>query len=126
MAVENNFEIVMIADVNLTDEESQTVFDKFKELIKSNGGEVKFESGWGRRKLAYEVNKMEYGIYHLLYIKGNGALIEEIERQFSYDDKVIKYFVIAVDDLEKAYNDFEAIKSEPLKNANLVREAMGV
>lgn len=125
MAVRNSFEVIMVADAKLTDEESQKIFDKFKELIKSNGGEIKFESAWGRRKLAYEINKKQHGIYHVLYIDGNGELIEEIERQFGYDDNIIKYFVISVDDLEKAHNDFETLKGDPQKNANLVKESMG-
>ncbi len=125
MAVKNNFEIIMVADAKLTDEESQGVFGKFKEIVKNQGGEVKFESGWGRRKLAYEIDKKRHGIYQIMYIEGNGELIEELERQFGYDDNIIKFFVVAVDDLEKAKNDFEALKSDPSKNATLVRESMG-
>ena len=125
MAVRNNFEVVLVADAKLTDEESQAVFDKFKELIKNGGGEVKFESEWGRRKLAYEINKKRHGIYRLLYIEGDGALIDELERQFGYDENIIKFFVIAVDDLEKAFNDFETLKADPGKTANLVKETMG-
>ncbi|MBU2513041.1 30S ribosomal protein S6 [bacterium] len=125
MAVKNNFEVVMIADAKLTDEESRGVFEKFKGIVKNQGGEVKFESGWGRRKLAYEIDKKRHGIYHLLYIEGNGELVDELERQFGYDDNIIKFFVIAVDDLEKAHTGFEALKSDPGKNAGLVKEAMG-
>ncbi len=125
MAVENNFEIIVVADAKLTDEESQAVFDKFRELIKNMDGEIKFESSWGRRRLAYEIDKKQHGIFQLLYVEGNGALVEELERQFGYDEKILKYFIIAVDDLEKEYNDFEALKAEPSKNANLVKEAMG-
>ncbi len=125
MAVRNSFEVIMVADAKLTDEESKPVFDKFKTLIKNGGGEIKFESHWGRRKLAYEINKQQNGVYHLVYMEGNGELVEEIERQFGYDDNIIKFFVISVDDLEKAYNDFEALKGDPQKNANLVKESMG-
>ncbi|MBU3916584.1 30S ribosomal protein S6 [bacterium] len=125
MAIENNFEIIMVADANLTDEESQAVFDKFRKLIKNLNGEIKFENSWGRRRLAYEINKKQFGIFQLLYVKGNGALVEEVERQFGYDEKILKFFIMAVDDLEKEYNDFEALKADPNKNANLVKEAMG-
>ncbi len=125
MAVRNNFEIIMVADAKLTDEECQPVFEKFKELIKEGGGEVKFENSWGRRKLAYEIDKKQHGIYHLLYIEGDGELIDHLRRQFGYDENIIKYFVIAVDDLKKAHDDFESLKADPFKNANLVKESMG-
>jgi small subunit ribosomal protein S6 len=125
MAVRNNFEMVLVADAKLTDEEAQAVFEKFRELIKEGGGEVKLESSWGRRKLAYEIDKKQYGIYHLLYIEGNGELIDNLRRQFGYDDNIIKYFILAVDDLEKAHSEFEALKADPFKSANLVKESMG-
>lgn len=125
MKKRNTYEIVMIVDASLTDEECQTVIGKHKEVISSAGGEIKFESTWGRRRLGYEINKMRHGIYHLLWAEGDGDVIEEMERQFGYDDKVIKFFVIIVDDLEKAYNDFETLKAEPQKNANLVSEKLG-
>lgn len=125
MAVRNNFEVIMVADAKLTDDESRGVFDKFKEIVKNQGGAVKFESGWGRRRLAYEIDKKRHGVYHLMYIEGNGELVDELERQFGYDDNIIKFFVVAVENLEKAYNDFEALKADPAKNATLVKEAMG-
>lgn len=125
MAVRNNFEMIVVADAKLTDEESQAVFAKFKGIIENGGGTVKLESGWGRRRLAYEIDKKKHGIYQLLYVEGNGELIDELERQFGYDDNIIKFFVVAVEDLEKAYKDFEALKTDPSKNANLVKEAMG-
>lgn len=125
MAVRNNFEIILVADAKLTDEESQPVFDKFRNLIKDGGGEVKFESSWGRRRLAYEIDKKTHGIYQLLFIEGNGELVDNLRRQFGYDDNILKYFIVAVDDLEKAQADFEALKADPSKNATLVKESMG-
>lgn len=125
MGVRNNFEVVAIVDAKLTDAESQAVFEKFKGIVGNSGGKVVFESGWGRRRLAYEINKKKHGIYHVLYVEGDGEMISELERQFGYDENVIKYFVIAVGDLAKARSDFEALKADPYKNANLVKESMG-
>lgn len=120
-----NYEVILVANANQTDEESNQVFGNFKEIIANAGGEVKFESDWGRRRLAYEINKMKHGIYRLFFIEGNGETIRELERQVSYSDDVIKHFVTTVEDLEKEYNDFEALKADPSKNAKLVDEAIG-
>jgi len=125
MKKRNTYEIVMVVDANLTDEESQAVLGKHKEIISNAGGEIKFESPWGRRRLGYEINKMKHGIYYLLWAEGDGDTIEEMERQFGYDDKVIKFFVVIVDDLGKAHSDFELLKAEPKKTANLVSDKMG-
>lgn len=115
----------MIVDANLTDEESQGVLDRHKSVITGAGGEIRFESSWGRRKLAYEINKMRHGIYYLLWVEGDGDSIEEMQRQFGYDDNILKSFVVIAEDLEKAYNHFEILKAEPKKNANLVSEKLG-
>jgi len=106
MKKRNTYEIVMVVDANLTDEESQAVLSKHKEIISNAGGEIKFESPWGRRRLGYEINKMKHGIYYLLWADGDGDTIEEMERQFGYDDNVIKFFVVIVDDLGKAHSSF--------------------
>lgn len=121
----NNYEVILVANASQTDEECNQVFGSFKDIITNAGGEVKFESDWGRRKLSYEINKMKHGVYRLFFITGNGETIRELERQVSYSDDVIKHFVTCVEDLEKEYNDFEALKADPSKNAKLVDEAIG-
>lgn len=125
MKKRNQYEVIMVIDANLTDEESQVVFDKHKETITGANCEIKLEDKWGRRKLAYEIQKQRYGIYYLLYLEGDGDGIEEMELQFGYDDKVIKFFVVKVDNLEETYNKFITIKEDPKKNANLVSEKIG-
>ncbi len=120
-----NYEVILVADANLTDDESSAIFEKFKKIITDAGGDVKFENHWGRRRLAYAIQKVQHGIYHLFFVEANGEIIEEMERQASYDDKLIKYFVMAVDKLEVAHENFEALKNDPQKNSTLVSEALG-
>ena len=120
-----NYEVILVANANQTDEEANQIFGSFKEIIANAGGEVKFESDWGRRRLAYAINKVTHGIYRIFFIEGNGDVVRELERQVSYSDDIIKAFVTTVDDLEKEYNDFEALKADPSKNAKIVDEAIG-
>lgn len=120
-----NYEVILVADANLTDDESTAIFEKFKKIITDAGGVVKFENHWGRRRLAYEIQKIQHGIYHLFFVEANGEIIEEMERQASYDDHLIKYFVMAVEELQAAHDNFEALKNDPQKNATLVSEALG-
>lgn len=120
-----NYEIILVADAKLTDEEATASCEKFKKLITDGGGNVKFESPWGRRRLAYEIKKAKYGVYHLFFAEANGEIIENLEKQAVYDDNIIKFFDCSVTDLEKAYNDFEALKENPQKNSTLVSEALG-
>jgi small subunit ribosomal protein S6 len=121
----NHYEVTMVVDAGLTDDESRAVLERHKEIIQKAGGVIKFESSWGRRKLAYEVKKQRFGIYYLLFMESDGDGIEEMERQFGYDDKVLKFFVVIVDDPEAAYNRFELLKQDPKRTANLISEKIG-
>ena len=124
--VSRNYEIILVASANLTDEESQELFAKFKKIITdSEGCSVQFENSWGRRKLAYEIDRQKNGIYQLYYATANGAVIEELERQCGYDENMLKTFVVTVSDLEKANQEFDALKADPFKTANLVSEVIG-
>ena len=125
MLKKGHYEMIVVVDGNLTDEEYQGVINKHKEILANIGGELKHEVDWGRRRLAYEVQKRKYGIYYLLYIDGDGEVIEEMSRQYRYDENVIKYFSVKVKDLDEAYNGFVSLKENPLKTANLISEALG-
>lgn len=120
-----NYETILIVDAACTDEEAAEVINKFKELIKKEGGNVKLESPWGRRRLPYIIEKRTHGIYHVLFMEGNGDVIKAINKQVGYDDHAIKSFTTKVDDLQKSFDDFEALKADPLKNAKLITEAVG-
>lgn len=121
-----NYEAILVINAGLTDEEAAEVIKKFNEIIKKQGGEVKLESPWGRRRLPYIVEKKTHGIFHMFFFEGNGEVIEEMNLQTGYDDNMIKMFVTKVGDLQKAYDDFEALKVDPLKNAKLITESVGV
>lgn len=118
-----NYEITLVVDASLTDEEAGQVLDKFKGIIEKGGSKIAFESSWGRRKLAYEINKKAHGIYTLLYTEASAETLKELEVQFGYDDKVLKHFVYRVEDLEIAHTKFEKLKAEPMMNVNLLSEA---
>ena len=120
-----NYEVMLIADGGLTDEEAEKLFEKFKAIVTEKAGVVKFTESWGRRKLAYEINKKSYGVYQLLWIEANGEIIEEIERQVGYDDLMLKSFVLSVDNLEEAYQEFVGLKENPVKNSTLIVESLG-
>lgn len=120
-----NYEIIMITDGSLTDEENGTAVTKFEEIIKKQGGKIAAKTDWGRRRLAYEINDKKYGMYNFLYVQGNGPVIEEMELQMGYDEQVLKFFVTSVKDLKKAQDDFAALKEDPFKNAKLIKDVIG-
>ena len=86
----NSYEMITILNSNVTDETKDAFVAKVNELI---GSETKVED-WGRKKLAYEINKQKEGYYLMFTYSSNPANIKEIERVLRLNDSVLKHMVI--------------------------------
>lgn len=91
------YETIFIADPDLQDDVRADLFDKFKNLIEQEKGIIVSLDDWGNRKLAYEIRKKARGHYVCLTYGGTGALVNELERNFRLDDKVLKFMTILLD-----------------------------
>lgn len=90
----NLYEKIIILDANLEDPAADEVIQKIIDVIVKQGGEVLKTDKWGRRKLAYELNKHSKGNYVLLLFKAPPAAIAELERFCKVTDAVIKFMVV--------------------------------
>ncbi|MCX8026711.1 MAG: 30S ribosomal protein S6 [Thermodesulfovibrionales bacterium] len=90
----NFYETAVILNPNLSDEETRSAISKITNLITSNGGEVLKVDNWGKRKLAYELNKHKMGFYSILLFKSPPDVIKKLEAYFKVFDVVIKFMVI--------------------------------
>ena len=106
------YESVVILDPNVTDEDQQGLIDKFKQTVEGEGGQVLREALWGRRKLAYPVKKRDYGIFHLLYMDKNAAALTALERVYRFDDNVLKWMTVSIEDVDEEFTKFEKLKTE--------------
>ena len=116
------YESILIIDASLSEEEINNVTAKFRAIVENSTSELVYESTWGRRRLAYEINKKQYGVYQLFYIKGDVEALHELDRQAGYDEKVLKFFSVRADDLEVQHQQFETLKANPQLNVNLLSE----
>jgi len=90
----NYYEKVMILDSNLDDSAAEETVAKIKDVITKQGGEIFNTENWGRRKLAYELNKHQKGNYFLLQFKAPPATILEIEKLCKVIDTIIKFMIV--------------------------------
>jgi small subunit ribosomal protein S6 len=102
------YESIVIIDPDLSAENREPFVEKVKDVITQQGGYLAFVDEWGEKKLAYEIKKKERGYYVRFDLCGNGALVDEMERFFRIDDRVMKYMTVL---LEKQA-DIETIKQE--------------
>ncbi|HEY3270176.1 MAG TPA: 30S ribosomal protein S6 [Geothrix sp.] len=97
-----HYETIFIASPTLTDEQSDELVKQFEGIIAEQGGELLKTDKWGRKKLAYEVQKFSEGYYTLFEMNAGPDLIAELERRFRNNDSVIKYLSVRLDEAEKA------------------------
>ncbi|MBU4286734.1 MAG: 30S ribosomal protein S6 [Proteobacteria bacterium] len=105
------YETFIIIDPDLSDEERSPIFEKVKDLIQQEKGFLVMLDEWGPRRLAYEIKKKSRGYYVRLDYCGTGKLVDEMERSFRIDDRVMKYMTVLLD----KYADIELIKEEMAK-----------
>ena len=92
------YETIVIVDPDIGEEQRAPVFDRIRELVPQKGGLVVEFDEWGARKMAYEVKKKKRGYYLRVDYCGTGELVNEMERQFRIDDRVLKYMTILLED----------------------------
>ena len=90
----NYYEKIVILDPNLDDAAAEEFTGKIKDVIIKQGGELFNVDNWGRRKLAYELNKQQKGNYTLLQFKAPASTIIEIEKLCKVTDSVLKFMVL--------------------------------
>ncbi len=94
------YELGFVVEPRQSDEEVQALTDKYKEMIVAAGAEVTYEDHWGKRKLAYPIEKYTEGKYVFLYISANGTVppFPEIERLMGQNDKVLRFLTVRTDE----------------------------
>jgi len=105
------YETIFIIDPDLSEEGRTPLFERLKDLFPQHNGLLVVIDEWGAKKLAYEIKKKARGHYVRLDYCGTGVLVNEIERFFRIDDRVLKYMTVL---LEKDV-DVESIKEEMAK-----------
>ena len=91
------YETIAIVDPDISSEARVPLFERCQEIITQQNGTLVMLDEWGTRKLAYEIRKKLRGYYVRFDYCGNGALVQELERFFRIDDRVLKFLTVLVD-----------------------------
>ena len=93
-----HYETTFILRPNLGEEQFTEIIDRTCGIITDDGGTVIDTDRWGIRRLAYEIRKESQGYYVNLNYAAPGQTIEEIERVFRIDDRVLRYLTVKLAD----------------------------
>ncbi|MGA1846395.1 30S ribosomal protein S6 [Deferribacter abyssi] len=91
------YETLFIVKSDLSQEDAIEVFDSFKENITKNGGKIIHEEIWGKRTLAYKIEKYTEGYYFLINFEAEPTYPKELERRFKLNENVIRFIVVKID-----------------------------
>ncbi len=86
-----DYEILLMLDPDLAEEKQAALVARVRELIEKGGGMFERHDVWGKRKLAYEIDKKADGNYHLLLFQAEPETLDEISRVLKIDDSVMRH-----------------------------------
>ncbi|MCH4239748.1 MAG: 30S ribosomal protein S6 [Oscillospiraceae bacterium] len=95
--IKNSYETVFILSTKLDEQATAALVAKFKDLITANNGTVDGVDEWGKRRLAYAINKETEGYYVLINFTSVPAFTAELDRIFKITDGVIRSLIIRKD-----------------------------
>lgn len=91
------YETIFILNPSFDEETVKANIEKFKGVIENGGGTVENVDFWGKRKLAYEIAKVNEGFYTLVEFSADPELPKELERIFRITDGVMRHIVVRKD-----------------------------
>ena len=109
------YENVFIARQDIAASQVDALIERFEGVITANGGKVTKKENWGLRALAYRMNKNRKGYYVLFNIDAPAKALIELERQMRFDEDVIRYLSIRVDELEEGPSALLSNKGKEIK-----------
>jgi small subunit ribosomal protein S6 len=117
------YELIFIVQQDLTEEEVKAITERYLQIITAQKGTIIKTEDWGKRRLAYDINKQSKGSYVLVDFYGPGSMIKETERNLKIDDKILKFLTIKTrDPFDPESLEEERKKEQALQEAQMTSE----
>ena len=94
------YELLLFVDPTITDEARAGVMKRIEVALTENGGQVDNVDNWGKRKLAYEIDKLTEGDYTLVNFHADPTQIAELDRVLRINDAVKRHMIVRRPDHE--------------------------
>ncbi|MEN8192240.1 MAG: 30S ribosomal protein S6 [Bacteroidota bacterium] len=121
----NHYESVVILNASLEDDQIDSTLNRIEDQITQSGGKISDTEKWGRKRLAYPIQKSKSGYYIVYRFEAPRDLISKLERNYRLDENIIRYLTITLEkkDLEfveqmkaKKESAEEVVKNEQTEN----------
>ncbi|MBQ0067784.1 MAG: 30S ribosomal protein S6 [Phascolarctobacterium sp.] len=89
----NKYEVMYIVKP-LEDEAFEAVVKKFEDLVKNNRGTVEKIDRWGKKRFAYEIQKLYEGLYVVMNFSADAACVAELDRVMKITDELLRHMIV--------------------------------
>ena len=96
------YELMLVLRPDVADDRAQAVIDKTTRQISASGGQIVKVAPWGRRRLAYQIDRYREGSYHIILFESPAEAIVEMERLLLITEEVLRHLVTRVERPVKA------------------------
>jgi small subunit ribosomal protein S6 len=90
------YEVLFILSPQVPEEEATALVSEFRSVVEKLGATLRNEEAWGRRRLAYPIQKSNEGVYHLFVVESEGSLAE-LDRRMKNSDRVLRHMIVRTD-----------------------------
>ena len=90
----NKYELAVVVSAKIEDDERAQVIEKVKALVERFGGKISDVDEWGKKRLAYEIQKMREGYYYFFHFEADTTVPAELESRMRIMDGVIRYLCV--------------------------------
>ncbi len=94
----NKYELALVVSAKIEDDARTAVVEKAKEYITRAGGVVTEVEEWGKKKLAYDVQKMSEGFYYFIQFDAEGTVPALVEQDVRIMDNVLRFLCVRKDE----------------------------
>ncbi len=109
------YELMFIVRPDMPEEDQDKLISNLENQVGTAGGSVKSVERMGKRRLAYTVRRFPDGIYMLMTLEGDGAMVKEVERRLRVTEPVIKFITVRVDEEQKRLAKVKAIRDTKVR-----------
>ena len=90
----NKYELAVVVSAKIEDDERAQVIEKVKALVERFGGQISDVDEWGKKRLAYEIQKMREGYYYFIHFEAEATAPAEIESRLRIMDNVLRFLCV--------------------------------
>jgi small subunit ribosomal protein S6 len=111
------YESAVLINAALDDQQIDAILSRIKDLITNNGGQIREIDNWGRKRLAYPVEKSKIGYYAIFRFDAPSDIVAKLERIYTLDEQILRFVTLklssdALEQLEKNKTLSSIIKDE--------------